>query len=374
MGLPEYVAGARSNSDSSSGIRFRSATASRRPRALILSDAVGDLSYADDSRLGFQFLLGVFPFTRLYYQRGADSLLQELLIDQLKEAGFDVYLCPKINAAQASAQLAPRLVLDSRFQQVSINAYDAFFFRIVSIQANALLRSFSFSVDGEVEPSVAVPFEVSTTRYKSSAHAPELAGIFETETNEVLRRSLKGILDKRFSRRVAQFTPPSEHKTTVLIAYPEVSTWVGTTLGREVVASYGFPALPAYANPALSRILQRGIAQGLAREEIPYVIAAQATPSNRPLKGVWEIQTSLIDVKIEDRLTLRAKVLLRDNRVSPPLRIEKKVCELRDQEYPAVDGYLVEALEQSIQQLVTESLGFPNTLGTEGESRLACSS
>lgn len=372
MGMPEYVAGAGKVQEVLPRLSFRTPASGGGPKALLLTDDLESLPYGDDSRLGFQFLLGVFPFTHLYFQRGADNLLREVLIDQVRNAGFTVFLSPREFAETIASAISPQIILDAQFKNLSLNAYDAFFFRIISLQGDAELRSFSLTKAGVLEPNLVFPLEISSRHYKSSAHAPELSSLLEMETKDVLQTSLHRLVSRRAMLRGGKVSKPETKKPLVLIKAPNVSTWTASSLGQDLIASYGFPSLPPYSSAAISRILQRGIARGLQSEGIPYYMEASGEESRVARSPAWEIHTSVIDVKREENLTLRASVSLRDARRRPALLIEKQVCELTGVVLPDEDGYLVAALENGVEQLVMQSLGFALREGFTQGAHLEC--
>ena len=371
MGLPEYFAGGSLGLERQIG-SFGAGEGRRNglsrglsgayddfsPLVMVVADypflAEGDRSFRPPS-LGYQFLFGLFPISYLYLQHDRRSLMAELMADTLQESGFTPLLVESSSGLEAAFR--PDLVLRPRFEALSVNAYDAFFFRIISIQGSVLVEGGGKTVQREL----------ALREYRSHAHAPLLSSLLERAAREVLR-SIVAELPRRHSPRAVD---AHDLKTPLLLEEPTFVQPPSPAVGIELAGSYGFDFTPPFTFASVRRIIQRGVAEGGRVHGVPLAsLRGEWFPSREG--SWWRLQTEIVELDLNGaepatgndavRLEVHFRLLSRTGPVLASAR-----CSRSEPVARSVDGALVVTVERAAAALATAFLQ-----GAEGEGKRLC--
>ncbi|HQH26991.1 MAG TPA: hypothetical protein PLP17_06305, partial [Oligoflexia bacterium] len=197
-GLPEYFFGVKPlAAEQPAGRRaFSDAPPAeiRQSSVVIVTAQKSMLLPVKDKRLdvlGHQFLFGFIPLTRLFFEHGPSSAVLELAIDVFAQAGYAVHVADETVLAQVVEAADPALIIDLKLDEMSINAYDAFFFRILSVTGE-----FAFVC---LEPAAHQTFNrfscarqrFGRTEYRAHGYGPVLSRLAEKELRNSLRQALQ---------------------------------------------------------------------------------------------------------------------------------------------------------------------------------------
>ena len=305
------------------------------------------------ARLGHQFLFGLFPITYLYLQHDSGSLLSELLADTLQESGFTPLLVA--SPAEVSAAFNPDLIVRPRFTALSVNAYDAFFFRVISIRGDLELE-----LGGET-----VRREVALREYRSHAHAPLLSSLLERATREALREMVSQ-LPRRHSNHSADGVGT---KTPLLLEEPTFTQPPSPAVGVDLAGSYGFDFTPPFTFASVRRIVQRGVVQGSRVQGVPQAaLRGEWAPSRAG--SWWRLATAISELDLHAESDERSAVKLGldfklETRAGQLLARAR--CSRSELVASAVDGALVVTVERAAAALSSAFLQ-----GGSGEGKNFC--
>lgn len=286
---------------------------------------------------GYQYLLGVFPFTRLYFEHGEKSFATEVAIRSFEEQGFKTFTVPESHVELAIEHLCPSATLRLSLDQLRINAYDLFLTRRLSVYGEGRMEvwtKYPVFTDSYGVRKTMFPLPFASAEFKRFALAPSLA--YRAEI--ALRESIESLISREKivrdvvvgnrcrSRRV----PPKN--SLVVVSRPRLNIAEKLT-AAELYESYGFTSLP-FSDSSLARVVQRGVETGLIDLGIPAMGATSrrisipssefnvldATVSKLDLKDDY-LDINLIIELSEEGDTLKAKQrLVRSHcRVSKPL-------------------------------------------------------
>jgi hypothetical protein len=193
-GLPEYISGMKSSlntgrNNKTAKDRFPLAKTGAGTRRAVLVAGEEESARTQDS-FGHQFLLGVIPFTSLYLEHGVDSLLHETAVDALETSGYLPYLVKEEDLYSAVQLLSPQLILRPTVSSLSLNAYDALFFRILSVSGGLSLYCYQLENNGLLSNNLCVRDEISKREIKAYAHGPALASVLEQGMTEAFQKAL----------------------------------------------------------------------------------------------------------------------------------------------------------------------------------------
>jgi len=316
MGIPEVF----------SSVDARS-TRGFPPRAVVVTPRGQEA----DSSVGYQFVLGLFPFTRVFLEHGPQTLLHELLIDQLQVSGFEVY--SNRSAPTQAEALKPELLIQPTIESFSLNAYDGLFFRLRSL-----------AIEAKVPPLGAI--SLSKKEVAKSAHAPELARFAE----ERIQFELRALLERHRSPR-ARKRKELVHRL-LLLPPPELS-FASEQLGSTLARSYGFASVRAYDNARIARIMQRGLEQAAHALKLEaYSINGYSEEAIPP--GAWLLYAEVLKSEfLAESLQLRIQFNLRER--SGAL-IRASECEANTPFVTSGDGRTIKTLERAFSEITTAFL------------------
>lgn len=325
------------------------------------------ITEADRSSLGSQYMFGLFPFTRLYLEHGEQSLLLELLIDVLGEEGFSVGIC-RAQDAQTLAELTDtQLVIYPNIDELSVNAYDVLFIRILRIYGVLTLSYENKNLASVVGPRVDRR-EIKQRIYRSYGLAPRLARLLERTLKEELRASVRAYEQQHQRRKQPIVALSGNSPQVVVVALPEFSNTPAADLGAVLAKSYGFRNVEAYENGVIARLLQRGMVSAL--EDVGVITLSVISkdfitrPANVLRKSsVWHVATTIEEVVIEEgswfgpdsgvslKLSFDLREQQADGRASSLLQA---ICRVSTELDFDVDGPWVRALERAAYDLTDE--------------------
>jgi hypothetical protein len=369
QGLPEYVLGQRAvrvtGADAASQSKMRSlmgrAAAVSVPVFLVPGNSERSLLASPPSSggeiLGFQYVLGFIPLTRLYYQRGVERLSHELLADLLYNQGASPYAVSERYAALAARTLRPRQILRMQVSEPSVDGFDAFFFRYLSVDANVELSTLELQNLPGGDTGLVGGFQVvermSDSSFRQYAHTPALSFMFE----ESLSKSLKDMLDRIPPRRRSLSLGVNKAGTPslVVMSMPRMRKPVDENFSRLVSASYGYSASRGYSELSLARMMQRGMTYVATERELPIVVMLHqgAAPSSMDRIILLEVEILEIGFKngvgdIDDELRVVADLRMSelDGGIARRTLLNRR-CYVSEKPDDDIDGSWVDALERA---------------------------
>lgn len=334
MGMPEYVAPISPPSGGSA------------PAALLLR---AEQARVEPETLGYQFVLGFLPLTRLYLEHGINASVEEATLAVLQEQGYAPFIVGKKSFARAVSVIRPRLILSTNVSDVSLHAYDLIFLRVLSLDGTLTVSR--ISSNGILANSYSLP--IKEKRYRKHAHAPAMASILEANLRNGMRELLADKRVGRQSRRPA-VVPTKTTTPLVLLESPSSRFPMPLEIGKQIAESYGFREVPAFSQAAVLRMVQRGLATGLDES---FIALSPPNPEQifRTGEPYWVLATALERLVLHSsrsgegpglELTLRldirergAQLLGASCRTYQPLLAER-------------DGYWVVTIEQAASDIV----------------------
>ena len=366
MGLPEYFAGGSLGLERQIGVRERAGDATSRrgsftrellgayedysPLVMVVSDRPRLAPRAPSARtsLGHQFLFGLFPVTYLFLQHDSSSLVGELLLDSLQERGFTPLVVSPEDLDQARKAFAPDLILTPKLSSLSVNAYDAFFFRVISIQG-ALELSLKDRGDSPEQQRR----DVSLREYRSHAHAPLLSTLLERALREALRSIVHALPQKHATRALSSVVVTPSGPGPLLLEEPRFAEPPPVGIGMELAAAYGFDFTPPFTFSSVLRLIQRGIEDGVAQQGLASVsLRGEWSPAAARDGDWWRLQAQIATIELQAResetgaaaIRLRAHFSLKTR---AGVLLSQAECERIEPLAEHVDGALVVTLEHA---------------------------
>jgi hypothetical protein len=362
MGLPEYFSGLETQSSHIPEIIKPSSR--NTPIALIVpaTDDQYRLSPTASSgqRLGSQYFLGVFPLTGLYLQHDLDSLLIEKTISQLQALGYRSYIVNRRHLSAVSASLSPAISIAPTLD-ISLNAYDAFFFRILSAQGN--LKIDYLAPTGRVMHTENLA--INKRQYRRTGFAPALSRVLENSLveslGETLSRERSHYLPR--ARANAQFDTPTDSPSPLLLLPVSLDQKLATKINNLIGSSYGFKHSPAISSGATRRLIQRGLEYSASSSELP--VAAEIPPlASQPEKvlprnvHLWYLSSTVEQLSTgpsgQHPENIQMSMLLTLHEQAPPNTqriISLKRCQVSFPVVRGVDGYWAVTLERASAEI-----------------------
>lgn len=370
MGVPEHFSEAEKLSDTP--YRSLSAHSSAANPVTILIRPPISTENRDREIIGHQYLLGIFPVTRLYFEHSASDLLYELLLDELQLRGFTVYELPQNTTVIPNALSGYEPVFHFTLNDFRVNAFDAIFLRLLSVSGTLqgeLIDNSSTAPTARARDVIPIDEKVP----RSQGYAPSLLALAITSIRTGITHGLASLLPHQ-KRRVQNFTPPSlDHESPSLLVFNppllERSGDLGGTfeqnLGASITASYGFGPEPAISEKMLRRILQRGASQATIPGTQP-LLPTSTLAHLRHASGdtIWSINARyrIVPPQVSAKLPLSVSAHLTLSELpgsgSPDIRapLAEANCSVAEPLPTERDGYLVVALEQAAQKITAAFL------------------
>ena len=337
--------------------------------------AYGIGATAQPKILGHQWVFGVIPLTRLFFQHNAESVMLESLRDVLQEERFRCLLVAEADLPSVVPLVRPDLIISPRLKEVSVSAYDVFFFRVVSLGAELTLDLMEWEATGKSAPLRRFNKMLSSDAVKRYAHADMLAseftellqdGIYEGVRQLIVWQSEVPRRSPSRAKPPLQILPGKEPLLTVL--RPEFAKPPPPLLGELLASSYGIARVPSFSMETILRLVQRGTEAGLAASGAKVVSSSSRMPGGVMRfqgRGVqWELYAAIetIAPDPEDRgwdaeaLRLRIRYRLQERSVSGVSLLSDAVCEVVQPLTYGVDGPWVFAVEEAAVLLAGEVL------------------
>ena len=375
MGLPEHFSNLPSSTNHSQQNYLVELERSLggRPRALIvvssrcyLGPLVDENSRAHcrepEVTLGHQYLLTIFPFTRVYLQHSSESLMLESLQSVLLDAGYSPYIVDDRGAGLAAQLLKPILILKPSLEGLRANAYDLFFLRRISLDGEVGIEVLGPKT--EYFPSQLAPRRkeietIDTGDFKVSGHAPILAEVAANSVQEAFKKILNRVTAhssphtmtpakaSRFSG-VRNSQGELESHKLLIINPPSFSTTPSPELGVDLAGSYGFSSIPEFPHGKILRVIQRGLEAGSVFLETSLISAAIEVLPKKNIKSsqlVWLLDSEISSLKsIGNEAQANFHFSLRD--LSSDKLLTEANCVFRQPLNNHVDGARIVTLEE----------------------------
>jgi hypothetical protein len=383
--MPEYFAKSPYSSSSSKKIRnlLNNSTRIQQPTAVLFLERGSTPARAREI-LGHQYLFAIIPVSSLYFQRGAEVFLDELAAEVLSSLGFDVFLAAEQRKSEVLEMLQPKLAISVQFEDLSLSAFDALFFRISSLTARLMLRVYDQSASRDLNHEQ-IELEISKQEYSRYAFAPFLSDFLRREVHEALGDPLRGKASRLKQGRSLAVKQRELKAATLMISPLDWSDSSLEGLGQLVANSYGFPGQPPFSAGQLSRLLQRGMFA--AASELGFLTLQSLEPvkgSSLFIPGLWNLRALVLgaeQVPIEDddsgaqAFRLKIAVKLQEKGEVQDTLLQSCLCEAEQIiEDNKVDGAVAAALEE-LGRMVTKCVlsGTKPDEAGQSDSKLRCS-
>jgi len=381
MGLPERFADVHTTTIAERAVQSgernrRSKLKIKKPRILLLSSEQGLSVPEEDSNdpdsLGNQFLLGIFPLTWLYLQHSAEAMLLENILSLLQENGAETYITNADNFSAVSSSINPQLTLRAKTADLSVNAYDAVFFRILRINGELQLAA-SQNPNQRPEDFLLTTLSISTTKYSTGGHAPTLSLLLENSLRAAAKKAITPLLNVKLS------SPNNASATRQLTANPILfieppkfaSTEFSTaptkqiaSIGMQLAQSYGFSSSDNFSPGAILRVIQRGLAAAGSSAELITVTSSVLNPNVS--QNSWILKSTvkkleLLDLESPRKVLITSALTMNQTQSSSNGYQQLSAhCEYA-QELEDLDGDWVVALEQAAYKTALAFLDGDNT-------------
>ena len=327
VGLPEHVAGDNLFQN------HREPGLPTPPINTVLINA-GEI---DPSRsFGNQFVLLIFPTSRVYLEHGFKRMAAEILTEELSSKGMVVAETDSVEKGVALFRATPsasRIVL-LKHAEISATVYDLLFTRRATASGTINLSILSPQDGSTVANEV---LEIHEGEFRSAAFGPAITNLIE-----------RGIRNSLTTATIFNLEPPRSSTTfpqapTCLIPPPKLPNPLPPSFADEVTLSYGFKRLKAFDTAQLSRLIQRGILSGMDSLGIACGITidqGRATGSSADRLVLTIHELSLAEDRSAITATVQSNAGASSAKVVTPIR-------------PDVDGALAFALEELGRDSVT---------------------
>ncbi len=352
VGLPEYFCDVPSTAPAAAALqpyraRLLDAVEKKAPIGVVVT-ADEDTETRDRS-FGHQYLLGAFPFTRVFSQHGVSTAGEEVAARLLLDQGYRVVFVPGRLLDATLLEFPASLIVAPR-ARVRVNAFDLLVVRLAAVSGELECDFYSPSSLSFVR-SAKVPVEEN--EYRKQAHAPVLADLLERS----LRTGISACLRQAPSAREARLLPSTNEGTSggalpTWIYPPEFSRPPAPAVGEKIAGSYGFASVPIFEYAKLLRLVQRGIGQAFEQRERPFVSSLSREPVSPP---VHALRIRVDCLGIDDDGTMKSCFTLTGESAGKPGRTVK--CDVEMPLLNDVDGALAVALELSAAQAAAYFLG-----------------
>lgn len=320
--------------------------------------------------LGHQYLFALIPVSSLYLQHGAQVLLEETTLDVLAGRGFNVYLAPESKHEAVIRLIRPKRAVRLEFEELSLNAFDAFFFRINSVKGKVVLSEFILEQDFNIALRETRE-EMSESKISRYGFAPYLQDFLRRNTALTVEKMLGFGPNSRIGKQKTidregekQFSTSS----AFLILKPPV--WESSAVDgikHHVADSYGFPGQPPFSEKQLSRLLQRGMFS--AADDLGFVPLQSVfvEGAQEEISGSWslflrvlsagEVPREASDGDVQPGIRLKAALSLREHIEQGEVELRSCICETEGSAPPVLDGWGAAALEELGRAIIQTALG-----------------
>ncbi len=362
MGLPEHF----------SSVKFESTHANPRmvlPTALVLVDETRGLGSTangfDTPTLGHQYLLGIIPFTSVYFEHSEYSFVTEILQDTLHDFGFRVALTTLSQGDSVAAQLRPALIIQPNVQKLRLNAYDLFFLRSLNTDGDVSMSLLFPDKTGELIENARLPLRIDASKYTRLGLAPELSEFARSAIHSSLTRALSAYVSApKFGRAHLKYLAASDTRIrkNLLILPPRVTLAEDAKFGELLASSYGFATARGFTSNQTSRLIQRGFFKAAVTYGLGVTALSDGELNDFPnLHGASILESSIQIAHDEesDALRLDGLIRLRASRAEQPLVAHS--CSSQLPRVRGVDGSWIVTLEEASEKLLTAYLAAPDS-------------
>ncbi len=387
MGLPEHYATLQARSLSPKlGRAVLQSEAPIGPTGSILLalDSPPPLSHPVES-LGHQYLFGMIPLTTVFLQHSANQLLGELAVELLEGQGLAVYTTSGTRLGEVLRVIEPESIVELKVSEARVNAFDAFFVRILKARAQVQATVLERKGNGTV-PKRQLEQRGEKSEYRRYGHAPQLSHLLQSTLKSALERLVPGLQAKSERRFGESDSTPPTGTGLVLLAPPEFERPPTVRAGEVLALSYGFESSPPYTNGQMARMIQHGLARGLEAENV--LVVSSSVPTLPKLKlaragemkpALWRLRALVQELTFPDTEdeTLRLTLKLHLDEIasgSKPQPLLSARCTVEEPRMSGVDGAWVATLEEAGTRMVSDFLRgrFVERLGDDRATRSVC--
>lgn len=359
VGLPEPVADPGGQLPANPRLRALVEHAAESSVSVLLLGGCDERGALDSSSLGHQYLFGVIPLTSLFLEHHPEQLLFETLTAELLQRGYTVYRASCGERGPLIRAVHPDWILEADLPALRINGFDLFFLRLMALDGDIRLRSWTCRdcCTDRGAPAREQRVHLDASEYVRYAHAPQLAALLQERMQRSVHTALPEVLRTEHRRLSAACGDSgSEQEAQVLVVdTPQFATPLPATLGSLVAQSYGFESVTAYSAGMLASLVRRSMAKSL-QNRLTVVERIQTGSGRAASPGLWGLETQIEVLGIENgeaalTLLFRLRSGIEDEIVAR--------CSTREREVTAADGSWVVTIEQAAGRLVGSFLAGP---------------
>jgi hypothetical protein len=358
MGMPELYSGDEYS-------RFSRPREDLRPAVLIVLPPIEDpynvYHHHPVNHFGYQYLMGVFPFTRLYFEHGEKSFATEVALRSFEEQGYRAFTSPESSIDLAMQHLCPSATVRVDVESLRINAYDLFLTRRLSVKGSGRLEVWTrlpSLTNSEGVKKTFYPLNIDSAEFKRFALAPSLA--YRAESG--LRESIENLVtSERIVRDVvvgnrcrARRVAPD--RSVIVVAKPVLEEPAQQSAAI-LYESYGFRSLPFSAS-SLARVVQRGAESALIDLKLPS-IGASSVSARLPSAGYQFMKIQVSDLSlVDEKLQIQLKMTLSEkgSSLGSNTKLARGVCRIEQSLDSTLDGAPFFSIERGVNEAIQSML------------------
>jgi len=299
------------------------------PKVFIVKSDKDDVYKIFDNKtkpaLGNQFVLGVFPLTRIYLEHGAESFFIESIAQNLLSKGVVPILLSKRDSQSLNC---PWIEIGSK-PEIDFYVYDLLVTRLVKLNASASIK---------MKNGFHHNLEVNSHDYYSQAQYPQLANFMQFETDQVLSESrINNYILNNFCNSIKQ-------EDTLVVNFPRVSSRIEKEIPEDFLNAFKHQR---FNNSMLARLMQRGAETALDKDyRVMSVLAGELSARNK-------INIELLKLEVENNNFLKLSLAFDFNYKGLKFRDS---CEVKQELDRSRDGAEIIAVEKAVYYAVKKLL------------------
>lgn len=253
-----------------------------------------------DKFLGFQFVLGIIPLTRLYSLEPVGVLVEKELASTLRQSGFCVLNTSRKFAKQVQKASRARVVIELSAVESSAVAFDLLLIRRLSVSGSFLMRIYHSLDEAPVEQIISI----SKGEFSRKGFSVQLVTLLRDAIQEEIEEQVMPLVRHRKLRK-KKCTLPFQG---LYLAPPKLSNQV-VEMYPKLEGRFATHLLSAGWHDEIQTRFTKGLASAVNGE--PYVWGYEYVPGKLCLR--WRVHTDILELKqVEQHLVLDARIRLYD--------------------------------------------------------------
>lgn len=309
-------------------------------------------NYSRGKTLGSQYIFFVFPLTRLYFQHGVNYFFRETVIEKFHDLNFDICetsfnLDGEINNA-ILRECNPDFIIEPIIRNPRLNAYDLFFYRLLSIYAELDFNIYKWQ-EGRLFQVRKFTQVVDIDKFSKTGFANQLSRLF---SEEISNQVDKVITSLRASRDVSKydFFYSKSLRPFLEIERPEILKEISPELIELFNKSYGYKSNSLYSEPKISRVFQTAAILAVTKLKYDFLLTSRKTrfPETSLKIKIYNIEVN------KEQLSIDMEILLISHNQSKYVILKKLRKNMQMNLSDNVDSSYQIAIEEATSQILFE--------------------